>query len=422
MYPNGHRASVVRADQTMHDQLNQPLTALYAHICFPTRYTTASHVYKFRAIKAIGNNIRAMETSVMFALVLLTVVACGAVGVSAATYYEPRPLKGGGGGECISQEILAQVQRDIQEQIEIHESCQANADRLEEEIRQLQAGSSRSNPATSCLEIHQAQPNARSGLYWIQSPSESIPSQAFCDMQRSECGCGTTTSGGWLRVAYLNMTNPSHQCPSEWTEVTNPVRACTRSAPSSGCRSETFNTRGVSYTQICGRVRGYQFCTPGAFASFTNNPSLTINDAYVDGVSITHGSPREHVWTMAIAETDFPNISPGAVCPCTSEQTQVSSVEIPPFVGSDYFCEARFGGDRLSNCDLNTGMGLFAMDPLWDGQQCNHFSTCCEFNGPPWFCRQLQEPTSDSIEVRLCANRGSTDEDILVDLIEFYVR
>ena len=355
-----------------------------------------------------------------FILVLLTAADYGAVIVSATTHYEPRPLKGRGGegGVCLSQETQARVQRDIQEQIEIHESCQANVDRLEEEIRQLQAGSSRNNPATSCLEIHQAQPNVRSGLYWIQSPSERSPAQAFCDMQRTEC-CGAT-SGGWLRVAYLNMTNPSHQCPSEWTEVTNPVRACARNIPSSGCRSETFNTRGVSYTQICGRVRGYQFCIPEAFGNFNNNQNLTINDAYVDGVSITRGSPREHVWTFAIAETDFPGVAtPTALCPCSSEQTQV---EVPPFVGSDYFCETGSSGGFVAGCDLMMGRGVFATDPLWDGQECNGQSTCCEFNSPPWFCRQLPESTSDSIEVRLCANQGNMDEDVLVELIELYVR
>lgn len=364
---------------------------------------------------------RAMESSMNFSIILVLLIAAAhcAVRVSATTHYKPRPSKGG--GVCLSQEILAQAQRDVQEQIEIHETCQANADRLQEEIRLLRAGSFRDFPATSCLEIHQAQPNARSGFYWIQSLTERRPSQAFCDMQRAEC-CGAT-SGGWLRVAYLNMTNSSHQCPSEWTEVTDPVRACARNSPSAGCRSEIYNTRGVSYTQICGRVIGYQFCIPEAFASFNNNQSLTINDAYVDGVSITHGSPREHVWTFAIAETDFPGVSARtALCPCTTGQPQVSDIVIPPFVGNDYFCETGSSGGFIASCDLSMGMGVFAMDPVWDGQECNQFSTCCEFNSPSWFCRQLPESTSDSIEVRLCADQGNTNEDVLVELLELYVR
>jgi hypothetical protein len=176
----------------------------------------------------------------------------------------------------------------------------------------------------------------------------------------------------------------------------------------------------VSYTQICGRVRGYQFCIPEAFGSFNNNQSLTINDAYVDGVSITRGSPREHVWTLAIAETDFPGVAaPTALCPCSSERI---SVETPPFVGSDYFCETGSSGGFVAGCDLSMGMGVFATDPLWDGQECNRQSTCCEFNSPPWFCRQLPESTSDSIEVRLCADQGNMDEDVLVELIELYIR
>ena len=357
-----------------------------------------------------------------FILVITTAAKSCVVRVSATNapiHYEPRPLEEGG-GICLSPEILAQAQKDVEEQLETREGCQANIDLLQEEIRLLRIGSSRDNPATSCLEIHQSQPNAGSGFYWIQSSSERSPGQAFCDMRRECCG---TTSGGWLRVAYLNMTNSSHQCPSEWREVNNPVRACVKNTPSAGCRAEIYDTRGVSYTQICGRVIGYQFCIPDAFESFNNNQSITINDAYVDGVSITHGSPREHVWTFAIAESDFPGVPPvTSLCPCTSGQTQVTGVEIPPFVGSDYFCEAGFSGGLITTCDLDMGMGIFSRDPVWDGQECNQFSTCCEFNSPPWFCKRLPEPTHDSIEVRLCTNQDNMDEDVLVELIEIYVR
>ena len=35
--------------------------------------------------------------------------------------------------------------------------------------------------------------------------------------------CG---GSGWRRVAYLNMSNTSQQCPSVWQEITTPHRVC----------------------------------------------------------------------------------------------------------------------------------------------------------------------------------------------------
>ncbi|MCG8623751.1 MAG: hypothetical protein MJE68_17385 [Proteobacteria bacterium] len=50
--------------------------------------------------------------------------------------------------------------------------------------------------------------------------------------------CG---EGIWYRVAYLNMTDPSQQCPSAWREYnTNQFRACGR--PVSSGASRPFQT------------------------------------------------------------------------------------------------------------------------------------------------------------------------------------
>ena len=66
-----------------------------------------------------------------------------------------------------------------------------------------------------------------------------------------------------------------------------------------------------------------------------------------------------------------------------------------------------------------------ATDPLWDGEGCGA-ATCCELSyppgvTPPWFCKQLPEVTTDDIEVRLCADEPTTDEDTLLELIELYI-
>ena len=51
----------------------------------------------------------------------------------------------------------------------------------------------------------------------------------------------------------------------------------------------------------------------------------------MDGVVVTRGTEREHVWTFAASLTESGWL--GNVCPCTNSQ---STQSIPSFVGQDY--------------------------------------------------------------------------------------
>jgi len=112
------------------------------------------------------------------------------------------------------------------------------------------------------------------------------------------------------------------------------------------CDSTNFSVP-FSYNKVCGHIVGYQVGSTDAFCPFqevcdyrSGYPSslqaYTIDDAYVDGLSLTHGHPREHIWTFAAAISDVYNM-PAFVCPCT--RAGLSPIVIPPFVGNDYFCE-----------------------------------------------------------------------------------
>ena len=87
----------------------------------------------------------------------------------------------------------------------------------------------------------------------------------------------------------------------------------------------------------------------------------------------------------------------------------------PPYVGNDYFCdtassqsfEYRFYPDDAS---------------LWDGQGCGRLNTCCSFNNPPWFMKQLPASTRDNIEMRLCTDQERSNEDIVFETLELYVQ
>ena len=245
----------------------------------------------------------------------------------------------------------------------------------------------------SCKQLADRIPVLPSGYYSIKSSNGTI-SPVYCDMTTQSCSSGT---GGWTRVAYLDMTDPTEECPSVWREITSPIRTCGRSTNGAGCDSVTYPTNGIQYSNVLGRVVGYQF---GSVDTFAGRP---IDSYYLDGVSITRGMPRDHVWSFAAENRD--NIK----CPCSTTRTA------PSFVGDDYFCESGNAGSTFSNV-------FYPNDPLWDGQGCGSNPTCCMYNNPPWFCKQLPQATTDDIEIRLCASQEYTSEDTPIELIEIYIQ
>lgn len=115
--------------------------------------------------------------------------------------------------------------------------------------------------------------------------------------------CTCADSGNWRRLVYLNMTDNSQQCPSSWTLLSdNTYRGCGKSSSQPGCDSAIFPSNGIRYNKVCGRVIGYQKGSTDAF-DFSLSPANTIEEEYVDGVSLTHGLPgaRRHIWTFVSA-------------------------------------------------------------------------------------------------------------------------
>lgn len=47
---------------------------------------------------------------------------------------------------------------------------------------------------------------------------------------------------------------------------------------------------------------------------------------------------------------------------------------------------------------------------------------CCEWPGLPWFCKDLPQPTTDDIEVRVGGDENQDNEDVWVNLIQLYVQ
>uniref|UniRef100_A0A1X7SVC7 Fibrinogen C-terminal domain-containing protein n=1 Tax=Amphimedon queenslandica TaxID=400682 RepID=A0A1X7SVC7_AMPQE len=244
----------------------------------------------------------------------------------------------------------------------------------------------------------------------FSSVSLSTPSSSVIPLETNllpePCGSG----GGWTRLAYLDTSNATQNCPSGFRLYqSEAVRACGRNSSSAGCVSVQFPSNGISYSQICGRVTGYQYGTPNGIDGVNN-----INSYYVNGVSITRGSPRQHVWTLANGLMTTYNNNPQYLCPCSTGSNET----FPSFVGNHYFCESGYNSSGYSQI-------LYTSDPLWDGQGCGSLeSPCCNVTGIPWFHRDYgSNTTTDYIELRVCGGgHAMHDEDTPVSFYEIYVK
>ena len=258
----------------------------------------------------------------------------------------------------------------------------------------------------SCEEIKTNWPDSPSD-YYIIADTNRHPRHVYCHME-SLCN----SSGGWMRVAYLNMSDPTEECPSGFRLYNqNGIRACGRpaSSPAGYCQSVKFPSYSMSYSQVCGQVIGYQYGSPDAIDHYGG---YDINGAYVDGVSLTFGNPRQHIWTfIAALQENYFHYDGRHECPCAPNST----VTVPSFIDSDYFCESGCPGDWKLN--------VFCNDPLWDGQQCGLIEkACCQAPDLPWFNKTLNSTTTDNIEMRVCGDEATGNEDSPVAYYEIYVK
>ena len=147
--------------------------------------------------------------------------------------------------------------------------------------------------------------------------------------------CGGT--GGWRCAVYLDMTDPNTNCPSGWQLTGYSKRTCGRVGTGwRTCDTVFFPVSGGPYSQVCGRIRAYRYGLSQAFSGYNSGGETTIDSAYVSGVAVMHGSPRQHIWTFATGAFENATQYFFSNCPCN-----ISGIRpIPPFVGEDYFCES----------------------------------------------------------------------------------
>ena len=240
----------------------------------------------------------------------------------------------------------------------------------------------------SCKEILEKNPNSKNGEYTLYDPVAKKDYKAHCVMT-GEQQCGNIKG-----YTYVYEIAPSKECPVGFIKTNS---LCTRPpTKSGGCFSFTVSTHGINYARVCILFYGYQVGTPDG-VSGSNRPG-SIDEAYVDGVSITHGkSPRKHIWTYMASQSEKKPI-----CPCSTGST----VKVPDFIGKNYRCES-------GNPDETAVSGkLYNEDMLWDGYDCNDVEdSCC---GNRYTYAVLPSSTTDDIDVRVCTDEATTDEDIAI--------
>ena len=104
-------------------------------------------------------------------------------------------------------------------------------------------------------------------------------------------------------------------------------------------------------------------------------------------------------------------------CPCST----TNGCNPLPSIGNNYYCESANPAEQwMSN-------KLFTNNKLQDGLECE--GTCCSSTmTPPWFSVQLPAPTTDMIEVSICADESTDYEGFGfglgqgIELLKIYVQ
>ena len=238
----------------------------------------------------------------------------------------------------------------------------------------------------SCRAVMQF-PHLPCGVYNIRN-FDGTHTQSFCKLNCSN------PFQGWRRIAYLDMSS-SHtsSCPEGFVSGNDPS-ACVRGSSSPGCSSVIYHNHNLTtYSKVIGHVYAIPYHSLDGFAKFGDDrPDFpTLDQNYVDGVSITHGTPRQHIWTVTFSANHI------ALNCSTCFRNK------PSFVSNHYSCEELL----LVNCS---------------NDQCRNAGQRQCVANEEFFYRDLPHATSDDLEVRVCRDETRGNEDISISLLEVYVQ
>ena len=214
--------------------------------------------------------------------------------------------------------------------------------------------------------------------------------------------------GGWKRIANFDIS-AGDDCPSGWRKDSYNGTSFCRIVSDGlySCSSAIFSTNGTSYRRVCGKARGYQKGWTASFYGYRIK-DYNIEKGYADGLLITYGNPRNHIWSYVNGLYDSKPHQYN--CPCASG----NGFDPPPFISTNYYCEA-------GTNDTIDYSAYYFDDPLWDGSGCI-ISRCCDNSTHPWFYQELSTVTTSEIEARICKLDSFSTGSTLIDQLELYIQ
>ena len=247
---------------------------------------------------------------------------------------------------------------------------------------------------TSCKEILENDPTSMTGIYTLYDPINKEEYRVKCNMD-SAPRCGNIA--GFTEIYSQHYGGNRGYCPEGFiTKEFQELHYCVRQpSESGGCVSINIPAHNIQYDRVCVVVSAYQIGSPDGISG-PNRPG-SIDDAYVDGFSMTHGkSPRKHIWTFM---GSYSEVKP--ICPCATGST----VKVPDFIGNNYFCES--GNIQKTAVPFV----VYASDELWDMRECEGAEVPCCMASYNNAYAVLPSSTTDDIEVRVCSDEATSDED-----------
>ena len=213
-----------------------------------------------------------------------------------------------------------------------------------------------------------------------------------------------------MRIGYFYTGRHLAECPPSLERFAYNKRWYCRRSVEVGCSSVYFDSLGKEVKEVCGMIEAYQWFSPDAFHS---SSSYTIDGPYIDGISITQGSPRQHIWSYVVGHGNTAQSSISQ-CPCSSGGSGTASP--PSFIGGDYYCDT-------GNPNVHTQAIVYS-DRLWDssGVSCVSGSSCCDNPDQPWFRKKLTTPSTDNIELRWCSDEARSNEFTATRQVELFIK
>ena len=264
----------------------------------------------------------------------------------------------------------------------------------------------------TCADVLALHPGAPSGPYALDLDGDGALDDRDGDGAVTDVDDGlycqmTIGGGGAVLVGFLTSTSvPTDGCPPGWlVEDRRPsFIGCRRGdiGGAGGGQAAVFIGHYYPYRTIIGVVEAVPYGAGNAFTDLPQFSDGSIDSPYVDGVSITVGDPRVHVFTFASADKP-------SVCPCAGGPAA------PAFVGGDYVC------DEPTAALVDGGPVFDPGDPQWDGSD-----NTCEPVGfaatAPFFVVDTGAVRDDPIEVRIMSDESGAVEDFAITRLELYVR